>query len=149
MDIELLLPVLLSWAVHLSDYPMPAEAPEVEFMPHSFFVEQACGGKECTAVGWYNDNNVIYIDEKYLTVDDTFSHSLLVHELVHYLQHRSGGFDPLSCEESRAREREAYFVQNRYITQAEVSIERIRPAPTFCNYSKPINAAVEPDSFAD
>ncbi len=149
MDMNVILPVLLSWAVHLSDYPMPAQTPEIEFAPHSFFVENVCGGKECTAVGWYNDENVIYLDEKYRTADDTFARSLLVHELVHYLQHRSGQFESLSCVQSVAREREAYFVQNQYILTAEASIERVKPAPLFCNYDKPITAAVAPKSKTD
>jgi hypothetical protein len=134
MNIPVLLPILLSWAVHLSDYPMPPQAPEIEFVPHTFFVEHACGGRECSVLGWYDDRNVIYLDEKYASIDDTFAHSLLVHELVHYLQHRGGQFDPLSCEQSQYREREAYHVQNQYIAQAEASIDLIKPAPTFCNY---------------
>ncbi len=145
MEIQTILPILLSWAVHLSDYPMPARFPAVEFVPHSFFVENVCGGKDCTAVGWYNDQDVIYIDERYMHQDTSFAHSLLVHELVHYLQDMSGEFDSRSCEHSRAREREAYHVQNSYIIQAEISIARISPSPTFCRYDRAFNAAVVPE----
>jgi len=92
MDLEFLLPVLLSWASHLSGYPMPDAPPSVEFRPHSFFVDNVCGGRECNAVGWYNDQDVVYIDEKYANEESSFASSLLVHELTHFLQHRSGKF---------------------------------------------------------
>ncbi|MGI9303938.1 MAG: hypothetical protein ACR2RB_14750 [Gammaproteobacteria bacterium] len=126
--------ILLSWAVHISGYPMPAEPPRVEFEPHAFFVENVCGGRECPAVGWYNDQGIVYIDEKYRDDDSMFVASLVVHEFVHHLQHVSGEFDSLSCDDSRTREREAYYVQNEYIVQAHASFELIRPGPTSCNY---------------
>jgi len=134
MDTASALPILLSWAVHLSNYTMPSAVPDVEFEPHSFFVEQVCGGSECKAVGWYDDRDVIYLDDKYRSVESDFAQTLLVHELVHYLQHKSGRFDSLSCEDSRAREREAYAVQNAYILEAQASFALITPAPTSCQY---------------
>ena len=69
MDIASTLPILLSWAVHLSGYAKPAEPPSISFEPHSFFVERVCGGRECNVVGWYNDEDVIYIDAKYKNDD--------------------------------------------------------------------------------
>lgn len=134
MDLPVLLPILLSWAVRLSGYPMPEQPPVVEFKPHGFFVEEVCGGKECPAVGWYNDQGIVYIDQKYENDDSTFPSSLLVHEFTHYLQHMSGGFDSLSCEDSMNREREAYRVQNDYIVEGQGSFQMIRPGPTACNY---------------
>lgn len=141
MDLQALLPVFMSWAVHLSGYPAPAEMPTVQFEPHAFFVQQVCGGKECNAVGWYNDRNIVYVDDKYEHVQNDFANSLVVHELIHYLQHQSGKFDSLSCTDSVAREREAYAVQNQYILKSQGSFALIKPAPTFCNYG---HAAAEP-----
>ena len=145
MDLQTIVPILLSWAVHLSGYPMPERAPAIEFRPHSFFVRNVCGAKECNAVGWYDDRDVIYLDDRYERDDSSFAHSLLVHEMVHYLQHRSGRFDSLSCDDSLAREREAYYVQNAYIVDAEVSIDRIKPAPTLCGYETPLAATAAPE----
>ena len=134
MDLHALLPILLSWAVHLSGYPAPSESPDIRYAPHSFFVQRVCGGKECAAVGWYNDRAIIYLDEKYQSGAGDFAASLLVHEITHYLQHQSGKFDSESCADSLTREREAYRVQNDYIIEAEVSFELIHPAPTSCSY---------------
>ena len=82
MDLQVLLPILMSWAVYLSDYPMPAEMPQVKFEPHRFFVDKVCAGKECNAVGWYNDERVIYIDEKYRNSDASFATNFTHRELA-------------------------------------------------------------------
>jgi len=134
MDIASTLPILLSWAVHLSGYAKPEELPLIRYEPHAFFVERVCGGRECKAVGWYNDEGVIYIDAKYQCDDSRFVSSLIVHELVHHLQLLSGRFDSHSCDDSLKREREAYHIQNEYILQAHASIALVRPGPTSCNY---------------
>ena len=141
MNIQTVLPVLVSWTSHLSGHPMPDQPPIVGFEPHSFFAEHVCGGRECDAVGWYNDQRVIYIDEKYRDDDGGFPSSLLVHELTDYLQHQSANFDSHSCEDSLAREREAYHVQNSYILQGQASFALIRPAPTSCNYGNAAGSA--------
>ncbi len=134
MEFESILAILLSWASHLSGYPMPADVPEVRFEEHAFFVEQVCGGKECKVVGWYNDENIVYIDKQYRNVEDGFASGLVVHEFTHYLQHKSGAFDSLSCEDSVAREREAYDVQNRYNIEALGSVSLIMSGQTTCSY---------------
>lgn len=142
MDISTMLPVLLTWAVHLSSYSTPAQPPEIQFEPHAFFVENVCGNKECRAVGWYNDKGIIYIDEKYRDAESQFAESLVVHEIVHYLQHVSGKYDSHSCIDSVAREREAYHIQNEFLLAAHASFDLVQPGPTACNYK---NAAVQHD----
>ncbi len=126
-----LLTVLLSWATTLSGYSV-AELPEVQFKPHSFFVENAClikpyyhawgwqelrpiKQKNCKVEGWYNDKYIIYIDKKYSDLEG-FGSSLVVHEMVHYLQHLDGMTD--SC----LREREAYQTQNDYIREVLATV---------------------------
>jgi hypothetical protein len=123
MEFEAILAILLSWASHLSGYPLPAETPEVRFESHPFFVENVCGGNECNVVGWYNDADVVYIDERYRNLEGGFASGLVVHEFTHYLQ------------DSIEREREAYHVQNRYIIEALARIDTIIPSHTTCNYA--------------
>lgn len=106
---------LLSWAAHLSRYPKPTASPELQYKPHRFFVDNACAGRECAVIGWYNDGGVIYVDEALRSRDSLFVSSLIVHELVHYLQHVSGEYSSDSCADSVHREREAYEVQRGYI----------------------------------
>ena len=142
MEMDAILVILLSWASHLSGYPMPPEPPEIRFEQHAFFVENVCGGKECYVIGWYNDADVVYIDEQYRNIEGAFATSLVVHEFTHYLQHKSGAFESLSCEDSVSREREAYYVQRLYMIEALARIDTILRRPISCNY---INAGTDTD----
>jgi len=118
MDITQMISVLLSWTVYLSGYPLPETLPVLEYQPHGFFVEHACLGNEnCRAVGWYDDNGTIFLDERVKGQEDAMTRSLIVHELTHYLQDLSGKFDSESCEDHLVREREAYSIQRQYINR--------------------------------
>lgn len=117
--------VLLSWAVTLSGYPAPAQPPEVVKVPHSFFVEKACGGRECKVYGWYAGGEKLYLDERMDPQQSLLAASVVVHEMVHYLQGISRhegvpangaafGERP-SCADAIAMEREAYGVQREFL----------------------------------
>jgi hypothetical protein len=116
---------LLSWAVTLSGYPAPAEAPVVVAKPHAFFVENACNHRECKVLGWYSGGRNLYIDETLDPEDSLFASSIVVHEMVHYLQAVARGdaslaggaaFDSVpSCKQFVHWEFEAYAVQREYI----------------------------------
>lgn len=109
---------LIGWAALLSGYDRPAHPIEVEFVPHSYFVSEMCGGKECNVIGGYFDAkapNTIYIDEKFSDDRSLYAASFVVHELIHASQWYSGRFDSNNCEHSLAREREAYHLQNRFL----------------------------------
>ena len=116
---------LLSWAVTLSGYPAPAEPPVVVTKPHAFFVQQACSGQPCKVLGWYAGGKNVYIDETLDPENSLFASSIVVHEMVHYLQGVARGDDVLkpgaafsatpSCEQSIQWEHEAYAVQREYI----------------------------------
>lgn len=131
-----LLIILLSWASYLSGYPCISNGCEndlvdVQFKEHSFFVENVCGGVECNVMGWYDDKDIVYIDNSHKNFEEQFASSLLVHEFVHYLQHKSNNFSS-SCKDSLAREREAYYVQNKYIVEVLATASLIKPAPIRC-----------------
>ena len=117
--------VLLSWATTLSGYPAPERAPEVVTVPHVFFVNQACGGHECRVYGWYAGGDKLYIDERMDPQSNIVDASVVVHEMVHYLQGiaRTGnipdngaayGDKPL-CSAAIDMEREAYGVQREFL----------------------------------
>ena len=113
-----LLVILLSWASHLSSYSYPEYPPEYQFKPHTFFIEHACrDNNKCNAGAWYNDNGVVYIDERLQDWEDPMIRSVIVHELVHYLQDLSGKFTENNCAEQLKREREAYAIQRIYINR--------------------------------
>ncbi|HIF50773.1 MAG TPA: hypothetical protein EYQ42_04465 [Thiotrichaceae bacterium] len=113
-----LLTILLSWTVYLSSYPHPGEIPELYYKPHRFFVDNACAGNEkCRAAAWYNDQGVIFMDERIKDNTDAVTRSVVVHELVHYLQDLSGEYKDVDCDLYAKREREAYAIQRQYINK--------------------------------
>lgn len=117
--------VLLSWAVTTSGYPAPAVPPEVVAVPHAFFVEHACGGRECKVWGWYAGGRKVYIDDAMDPQNSLLAASVVVHEMVHYLQAVARGDDklkpgaafgkPPSCRQAVDWEYEAYAAQQKYI----------------------------------
>ena len=116
---------LLSWAVTLSGYPAPAQAPEVVTVSHAYFVENACGGSECKVYGWYAGGQNLYLDERMDPEENLLASSVVVHEMVHYLQglSRNGGApakgaafgDLPSCADAMDMEHEAYAVQREFL----------------------------------
>lgn len=106
---------LLNWANYLSSYKNDEDVPEVRFEPTTFFIANACGGRsDCRVLGWYADTDVIYVHESLADMETLFARSLLVHEFVHYLQHRSRQFAAGDCASFVTREREAYAVQQNF-----------------------------------
>jgi hypothetical protein len=124
---------LLSWAVTLSGYPAPSEPPIVHFVPHQFFVENACNGRECRVWGWYASGRDLYVDDRADPNDNLLASSIVVHEMVHYLQavhHALEVGQPLEtsghaythgtnvlCHDVIQLEREAYGVQREFLRQ--------------------------------
>ena len=107
--------LLLNNPEFLSGITLDVAIPEVRFETHRFFVDNACGGRDdCRVIGWYDDRKIIHIDDKVRSLDTLFNRSLVVHELVHYLQHVSGRYTDSGCERYVQREREAYAAQQQF-----------------------------------
>jgi len=109
--------ILLSWAVTLSGYPMPDQPAEVKTVSHAYLVEHACNGRECKVLGWFPPGRTIYVDNRLNPADSLLAASIVVHEMVHHLQHEAGRIDPAkwSCENAIALEREAYAIQREFL----------------------------------
>jgi hypothetical protein len=109
---------LLSWAVTLSGLPAPPRPPRVLPMPHEFFVRHACSGRECKVLGWFPPGDTIYLDERLDPERQLLAASIVVHEMVHYLQYMAAdGAADFSCARSMTLERQAYGVQREFITR--------------------------------
>lgn len=109
--------ILLSWAVTLSGYPMPDQPAEVQTVSHAYLVEHACNGRECKVLGWFPPGRTIYVDNRLNPADSLLAASIVVHEMVHHLQHEAGRIDPAkwNCENAIALEREAYAIQREFL----------------------------------
>ena len=110
--------VLLSWAVTLSGYPAPTVLPVIHFVPHHQLEEMACDGKTCGVLGWHPPGIDLYFDDRMDPENSTTSSSIIVHEMVHFLQEVSHKYpSPPTCDQLFEMEQEAGHVQRDYLTQ--------------------------------
>ena len=110
-----LLPALLVAVHHLSKYPRPEELPLVHRVPHATIEQLACG-KPCAALAAYRPGEGIYLDEALKPESNVFARSVLLHELVHYVQEVSNELAAVRpCERWYRREQEAYAIQKRFL----------------------------------
>jgi hypothetical protein len=109
---------LLSWAVTLTGLPAPDVPPRLVRMPHGFFVKSACNDHECKVLGWFPPGDTVYIDDRLDPQNNLLAASIVMHEMVHYLQFRAAarGLE-FSCAQSIALERQAYGAQREFITR--------------------------------
>jgi hypothetical protein len=100
----------------LAGYPAPKVLPDVYVIPHQDIEERFCGGP-CRVRALYDAQQGVFIDDSLDFQSDIFARSILLHELVHYVQNTSGRFDVLAnkCARHSARERDAYEIQNLYL----------------------------------
>lgn len=113
---EDLLPELMKAIDNLSKYSIPDQLPTVHRVPHQRIEELNCGGGKCAALAAYRPGEGIYIDEVLKPETDIFARSVLLHELVHYVQDLSrelASAEP--CDRWVRREQEAYAIQKRFL----------------------------------
>ena len=114
-----LVAILMSWSVTLSGYSRPSAAPEIVMAPHSYLVAEACGGHECQVLGWYPPGQRIFLDDRLDPANSLYESSIVVHEMVHFLQQQSGRFEEsVICASALKREREAYAVQREFLLRS-------------------------------
>jgi hypothetical protein len=96
--------------------------PTLILQPKQFFVEHVCYGSiNCKVAGWYPEtggDNIYVLDT--LDLNNEVADSIVLHEIVHYLQFHSGMFQDTSCENSLKLERQAYGVQKEYLLREGV-----------------------------
>jgi hypothetical protein len=120
MAMQDLLPALMEAIDRLSKYTVPDSVPPVHRVPHAKIEDLVCGGKKCAALAAYAAGEGIYIDDALEPETDVFARSVLLHELVHYVQDVSNelvGADP--CQRWSRREQQAYAIQMRFLSLAE------------------------------
>lgn len=113
---------LLAWLGTHTNYTIPDQTPAVAFVPHGYLEQLACG-ERCPALGVYPDGNVVYIDDELQTETNVCAQSVLLHELVHYLQDKDGRFLNLAPSiRSYMREHEAYGVQQMFLAEHDRTV---------------------------
>ncbi len=118
-----LLPVLFRTIQRLSSYAAPVEFPVIKRLPADALNRMACKGS-CGVLGNYAGGREIYLDSRLAPETNLFDRSVLLHEMVHYLQNlqgespigaREAAGDAEKCRLWYTREREAYRIQESYL----------------------------------
>lgn len=115
---------LVQEASELSGLQPVIDLPEVTFAPMFIVSQYACGGK-CEALGAYHPQRGILIEWTLDPQRDLYARSILLHEIVHFLQdrHKAHG-DRATCQRWHQREFDAYSVQNKFLA-SQSSLTRV------------------------
>ena len=111
-----LVPELLVAIKLLSGYPIPERLPEVHLVTPQDIQQMICKGN-CGIKAFYLPDKGVFVSNAIGSFDDAFARSIVLHELVHHLQHVTGKFDMVAdtCDRWYSKEREAYEIQNAYL----------------------------------
>ncbi len=111
-----LVPSLLDAIDQLSKYRRPKDVPVILRVAHAELEAMACPGK-CGVLATYRSGEGIYLDDTLKPETNLFDRSIVLHELVHYVQdinHANADMEP--CRRWYFREIEAYAIQKQYLT---------------------------------
>ncbi|MBX9963060.1 MAG: hypothetical protein K2Y35_08405 [Burkholderiales bacterium] len=106
----------------LSGYPAPRELPPIHVLSEHEMAQRLCAGP-CGVRAYYLDGQGVFLRDDLDIVGDLKARSILLHELVHHVQHENSRFGAMdSCERWFAREDEAYRIQNAYLSGLRTSL---------------------------
>ena len=135
-------------ASQLSGYSLPNHPPPnvIELTTQEMH-ETACGSggdPGCMDdIGLYRDGDLIWVDSEYTNsaAGRVSENSIVIHELVHWLQKEHAWGDGGGCAHAQARENEAYRVEGRYIREYEHKSTSVT-APEMCYHLKTMDITI-------
>lgn len=99
----------------IAGYSLPDHHPQVTQLPQQEIAARVCDWA-CPVRAVYISGTGVLIDAALDLERDPFAQSVLVHELVHFLQDTNGTFSQFPpCKRISEREREAYWIQDEYL----------------------------------
>jgi hypothetical protein len=120
-DLESVVRQLMHTIERLSDYRAAAEPPPVFQVPQHVLEAKVCD-QPCNVSAAYIPREGIFLAGNLDPLREPLDRAALLHELVHYLQQGHPKFAHLSgCERERAKELEAYALQNAYLADLGLS----------------------------
>ena len=121
-DLETVVRQLFATIETLSDYRAPRDLPAIFQVPQHVLEAKVCD-QPCNVSAAYVPREGIYLAANLDPIREPLDRAALLHELVHALQQGHAKFAHLSgCRRERAKEQEAYAIQNAYF--AALGIER-------------------------
>lgn len=111
---ELCLELLLV-AAQYAEYTPPDHCPQISLAPAVEIRRYVCPGRQCPTVGLYIYDRDRLLIQKGRRLSDIRTRSVIVHELVHFLQDVAGESSDRSCDATLLRERVAFWAQEQYL----------------------------------
>ncbi len=105
--------MLLTLASQFLSQPVPHEMPTVDYVPQKVLQQKLCPQKNCK-IEAVHESGTILLSNTTLEKDEVIHDSILLHELVHYVQHKSGKILN-TCAGQREMEDQAYALQEWYL----------------------------------
>lgn len=107
---------LLGTIAKLSSYMKPSARPQIHKVSRAQIEHTVCRGP-CPVKAWHVPGEGIFLDEALTPETNLVDRSVLLHELIHFLQEVDGASTSTdNCDGWLQREREAYELQNRYLS---------------------------------
>jgi hypothetical protein len=120
-DWESLVRELMHTIERLSNYRTASVPPPVFQVPQHVLEAKVCD-RPCNVSAAYLPREGIFLAGNLDPMREPLDRAALLHELVHYLQQGHPKFSHLSgCERERAKELEAYALQNAYLADLGLS----------------------------
>ena len=111
--------MLMATIETLSDYRANGALPSVLQVPQHVIEEKVCE-EPCNVTAAYIPREGIYLAGNLDPLHEPLDRSALLHELVHYLQQGHPKFASMApCDRERAKEQEAYALQNAYLASIQ------------------------------
>ena len=145
--IQELMAELLIFVIASTGYAGRPTPPEVVPITRPVLEQRVCG-KPCPVFALFDPDEGILVDDSLDLAVNAAAQSVLLHELVHFVQWRVTGRTAATCEEWLAREREAYRIQFAWL--ASLPVERRGSGLRYPNLSRircqpePLPAAGDP-----
>jgi hypothetical protein len=106
---------LLDTITRLSSYQRPATPPQVTRVSRAEIERSICNGP-CMVKAWYLPDEGLFFDESLTPESNLIHRSILLHELVHFVQEANRAGARLdACHRWVQREQQAYELQAQYL----------------------------------
>lgn len=100
----------------------PIEPPHIEFMQAVEIAELACEQQCGDIKGWTPPGSTVYLNQNLGITRDMFDRSIILHELVHYVQYKYQLVNmPTDCLTWKAREAQAYQLQLVWLREHHIT----------------------------
>lgn len=98
------------------------KAPEIRVIAQHELASKACGGQDCNVYGWFSNlDKRIYLADNQDFINNPHARSVLLHELVHYVQDQMKAPTMINdCLTWKARELQAYDIQYEWLRRHRV-----------------------------